>query len=69
MAEKRNTIKYGTGSKKAQYGSANVSWEQLDAYMEAHNLTNRNRALTRYLNEWNRTGSRPTTPSQRGNLN
>jgi hypothetical protein len=68
--KKKRSQKYGTGSNMTQeHGPANVSWEQLDAYMKAHNITNRNSALTRYLNEWNSTGSRPTTPSHKGNLN
>ena len=71
MAEQKKRFqKYGTGSNKTQkHGPANVSWEQLDAYMKAHDITNRNSALTRYLNDWNSTGSRPTTPSHKGNLN
>ncbi len=53
-ADKPKTGGFGTGSAKTRGGKANVSKEQLDK----SGLT-----LTQYMNQWNKTGKRPTKSS------
>ena len=45
---------FGSGSAKTRGGKANVSKEQLDAF---------GGTLTQYMNQWNKTGKRPTKSS------
>ena len=45
---------FGTGSAKTRNGKANVSKEQLDAF---------GGTLPQYMNQWNKTGKRPTKSS------
>lgn len=48
----KDSGRFGEGDSKVRNNLANVSKEQLDAY---------GGSLTEYMNEWNRTGNRPTT--------
>ena len=55
--DKPKTGGFGSGSAKTRNGQANVSKEQLDK----SGLT-----LTQYMNQWNKTGKRPTKSSKDG---
>ena len=50
--------RFGEGDSKVRNNLANVSKEQLDAFGGTGNPAQR---LTQYMNEWNKTGNRPTT--------
>ena len=51
---RKNYKKFGSGDAKTRKGKANVSKEQLDAF---------GGTLTQYMNQWNKTGRRPTKVS------